>query len=138
MCIFEAKSHKTSGFNPVTYFNLIHLDCHSSAIKQARAGDEWESALLQNGNTRCNALLSLGGPEVPETQFTTALTKSVLLLLSLLSYSCYCRYDTNLLEATGLRETSPTLAIHDFYFLLLRFADLQSFSCHPSDRHYSN
>ena len=38
------------------------------------------------------------------------------------------RYDTNLLEATGLRETSPTLAIHDVKLLLLRFADLQSFS----------
>jgi hypothetical protein len=38
------------------------------------------------------------------------------------------RYDTNLLEATGLRETSPTLAIHDVKLLLLRFVDLQSFS----------
>ena len=38
------------------------------------------------------------------------------------------RYDTNLLEGTGLRETSPTLAIHDVELVLLRFADLQSFS----------
>ena len=63
---FEAKSRKTSDFN------LIHLDCHSSVIKQARASDKWESALLQNANTRCNTLVSLWGPELPETRFTTA------------------------------------------------------------------
>ena len=38
------------------------------------------------------------------------------------------RYDTNIIEATGIRETSPTLSIHDIKLLLLRFADLQSFS----------
>jgi E3 ubiquitin-protein ligase UBR4 len=38
------------------------------------------------------------------------------------------RYDTNIIEATGVRETSPTLSIHDIKLLLLRFADVQSFS----------
>ena len=38
------------------------------------------------------------------------------------------RYDTNIIEATGIRETSPTLSIHDIKLLLLRFADVQSFS----------
>ncbi len=40
----------------------------------------------------------------------------------------YFRYDTNIIEATGVRETSPTLSIHDIKLLLLRFADVQSFS----------
>ena len=47
-------------------------------------------------------------------------------------YHCYLssrsRYDTNRMEATGLRETSPILPIDDVQLLLLRFVDLQSFS----------
>ena len=109
---FENKTRKTSGYSSVTHFNIIHIDCHTSAIKQARSRDEWESALLQNANTRCNGLLPLWGPDVAEAQFTTALA----------------RYDTNIIEATGIRETSPTLSIHDIKLLLLRFADVQSFS----------
>ncbi|CAF1250057.1 unnamed protein product, partial [Adineta ricciae] len=109
---FEAKGRKTSGYSTVTHFNIIHIECHTSAIKQARSRDEWESALLQNANTRCNGLLPLWGPDVAEAQFTTALAK----------------YDTNITEATGVRETSPTLSIHDIKLLLLRFADAQSFS----------
>jgi E3 ubiquitin-protein ligase UBR4 len=73
---FEAKSrNKTAGYATVTHFNIIHIDCHASAIKQARSRDEWESALLQNANTRCNGLLPLWGPDVAEAQFTTALAK---------------------------------------------------------------
>ncbi|CAF1307467.1 unnamed protein product [Rotaria sordida] len=109
---YEAKTRKTSGYATVTHFNIIHIECHTSAIKQARSRDEWESALLQNANTRCNGLLPLWGPDVAEAQFTTALA----------------RYDTNIIEATGIRETSPTLSIHDIKLLLLRFADVQSFS----------
>ncbi|CAM4878013.1 unnamed protein product [Rotaria socialis] len=108
----EAKTRKTPGYATVTHFNIIHIECHTSAIKQARSRDEWESALLQNANTRCNGLLPLWGPDVAEAQFTTALA----------------RYDANITDATGIRETSPTLSIHDIKLLLLRFADLQSFS----------
>lgn len=72
---FEGRPRKTAGYNTVTHFNIIHIECHTSAIKQARSRDEWESALLQNANTRCNGLLPLWGPDVAETQFTTALAK---------------------------------------------------------------
>jgi E3 ubiquitin-protein ligase UBR4 len=72
---FEAKTRKTAGYATVTHFNIIHIDCHTSAIKQARSRDEWESALLQNANTRCNGLLPLWGPDVAEAQFTTALAR---------------------------------------------------------------
>lgn len=108
----EPKARKTPGYATVTHFNIIHIECHTLAIKQARSRDEWESAMLQNANTRCNGLLPLWGPDVAEAQFTTALA----------------RYDANVIEATGVRETSPTLSIHDIKLLLLRFADLQSFS----------
>ena len=72
---FEARARKTAGYSTVTHFNIIHIECHTSAIKQARSRDEWESALLQNANTRCNGLLPLWGPDVAEAQFTTALAR---------------------------------------------------------------
>jgi E3 ubiquitin-protein ligase UBR4 len=72
---FENRTRKTPGYSTVTHFNIIHIECHTSAIKQARSRDEWESALLQNANTRCNGLLPLWGPDVEEAQFTTALAR---------------------------------------------------------------
>ena len=64
---FEGRTRKTIGYSRVTHFNIIHIECHTSAIKQARSRDEWESALLQNANTRCNGLLPLWGPDVAVT-----------------------------------------------------------------------
>ena len=72
---FEGRTMTTIGYSTVAHANIIHIECHTSAIKQARSGDKWESALLQNANTRYNGLLPLWGPDVAETQFTTALAK---------------------------------------------------------------
>jgi hypothetical protein len=55
---------------------------------QARARDEWESALLQNANTRCNGLLPLWGPGVPESVYA----------------ACLARHNTYLVEVTGQRD----------------------------------
>ena len=33
-------------------------------FRLARGRDEWESAMLQNANTRCNGILPIWGPEV--------------------------------------------------------------------------
>ncbi|CAF2958729.1 unnamed protein product [Rotaria sp. Silwood2] len=43
----------------VAYFNIIDIERHRSAIKQARSRDAWKSALLKNPNTQCNGLLPL-------------------------------------------------------------------------------
>lgn len=108
---FESKSRKTYGYSTVTHFNVVHVDCHMSAVRLARVRDEWESAALQNANTRCNGLLPLWGPQVPESAFA----------------SCLARHNTYLQECTGHRDISYVTTIHDLKLLLLRFARGKSF-----------
>ena len=43
------------------YFSLCLL---SASCRLARGRDEWESASLQNANTRCNGLMPVWGPQV--------------------------------------------------------------------------
>lgn len=108
---FEAKSRKTIGYNTVTHFNVVHIDCHMSAVRLARARDEWESAALQNANTKCNGLLPLWGPQVPESAFA----------------SCLARHNTYLQESTGHRDIGHQSTVHDLKLLVLRFAHEKSF-----------
>uniref|UniRef100_UPI00358DF698 E3 ubiquitin-protein ligase UBR4 n=1 Tax=Myxine glutinosa TaxID=7769 RepID=UPI00358DF698 len=109
---FETKSRKQQGYSTVCHFNIIHYDCHLAAVRLARGREEWESAALQNANTKCNGLLPLWGPSVPESAFAT----------------CLARHNTYLQESTGQREPSYQLSVHDLKLLLLRFATEQSFS----------
>eukprot|EP00794_Sanderia_malayensis_P006454 gene6454-7186_t len=60
---FEGKQRKTQGYTTVSHFNVVHIDCHKEAIRHARSRDEWESAALQNANTRCNGLMPIWGPK---------------------------------------------------------------------------
>uniref|UniRef100_A0A0K8SV35 E3 ubiquitin-protein ligase UBR4 n=4 Tax=Lygus hesperus TaxID=30085 RepID=A0A0K8SV35_LYGHE len=108
---FEAKPRKTVGYSTVTHFNVVHIDCHMSAVRLARARDEWESAALQNANTKCNGLLPLWGPQVPESAFA----------------SCLARHNNYLQESTGHRDISYSSTVHDLKLLLLRFAQEKSF-----------
>ena len=57
---------------------------------KARSRDEWESALLQNANTRCNGLLPLWGPSVTESAFA----------------ACLARHNAYLSDVTGQRDIS--------------------------------
>lgn len=108
---FELKARKTLGYTTVTHFNVVHVDCHMSAIRLARSRDEWESASLQNANTRCNGLLPLWGPDVVETTFA----------------SCMTRHNAYMQESTQRCEITFTSGIHDLKLLLLRFAQEKSF-----------
>ncbi|XP_031787712.1 protein purity of essence isoform X2 [Nasonia vitripennis] len=108
---FETKQRKTVGYTTVSHFNVVHVDCHMSAVRLARARDEWESAALQNANTKCNGLLPLWGPQVPESAFA----------------SCLARHNTYLQECTGHRDISYSSTVHDLKLLLLRFAQEKSF-----------
>lgn len=108
---FEVKIRKTLGYTTVTYFNVVHIDCHMAAIRLARGRDEWESASLQNANTRCNGLLPLFGPDVEEPAFAAAMT----------------RHNANMQESTQRCEVTFINAIHDLKLLLLRFAQEKSF-----------
>ncbi len=98
------------------------------------------SAALQNANTKCNGLLPVWGPHVPESAFATCLARYVMPAACLklrctpeylqdvkLVLYCY-RHNTYLQECTGQREPTYQLNIHDTKLLFLRFAMEQSFS----------
>lgn len=102
----------TIGYSTVTHLNIVHVDCHMTAVRHARGRDEWESAVLQNANTRCNGLIPLWGSLVQESAFA----------------SCLARHNTYLQEATGHRDINYTTTIHDLKLLLLKFAHEESFS----------
>ena len=70
----ERGVRKTMGYSTVSHFNLVHVDCHLAAVRQPRARDEWEEALLQNANTNCNRLLPLWGPGSGEAAYAACLT----------------------------------------------------------------
>ncbi|XP_031761327.1 E3 ubiquitin-protein ligase UBR4 isoform X1 [Xenopus tropicalis] len=108
----ENKSRKQQGYSTVSHFNIVHYDCHLAAVRLARGREEWDSAALQNANTKCNGLLPVWGPHVPESAFAT----------------CLARHNTYLQECTGQREPTYQLNIHDLKLLFLRFAMEQSFS----------
>ncbi|XP_057290056.1 E3 ubiquitin-protein ligase UBR4-like isoform X1 [Hydractinia symbiolongicarpus] len=109
---FENKPKRTQGYTTVSHFNVIHFDCHLEAVRHARSRDEWESAALQNGNTKCNGLLPLWGPEVSESSFA----------------SCLARHNNYVQESTGFREPTFHSTVHDIRLMLLRFAHQRSFS----------
>ncbi|KAF7239331.1 E3 ubiquitin-protein ligase UBR4 [Varanus komodoensis] len=109
---FESKARKQQGYSTVSHFNIVHYDCHLAAVRLARGREEWESAALQNANTKCNGLLPVWGPHVPESAFAT----------------CLARHNTYLQECTGQREPTYQLNTHDTKLLFLRFAMEQSFS----------
>ncbi|XP_052722001.1 E3 ubiquitin-protein ligase UBR4-like isoform X2 [Crassostrea angulata] len=109
---FENKPRKSVGYSTVSHFNIIHVDCHTAAVRHARGREEWESAALQNANTKCNGLLPLWGPHVQESAFAT----------------CLARHNTYLQECTGVRDPSYPYNVHDVKLLVLKFAQEKSFS----------
>ncbi|XP_069365949.1 E3 ubiquitin-protein ligase UBR4 isoform X13 [Maniola hyperantus] len=108
---FEVRARKTLGYTTVSHYNIVHVECHMAAVRLARARDEWESAALQNASTRCNGLLPLWGPHVPESAFA----------------SCLARHTTYLQECTGHRDIGHSCTVHDLKLLLLRFARERTF-----------
>ncbi|CAB3995920.1 E3 ubiquitin- ligase UBR4 [Paramuricea clavata] len=109
---FELKQRKTQGYSTVSHFNIVHYECHVAAIRLARGRDEWESAALQNSNTKCNGLLPIWGPQVPESSFA----------------SCLARHNNYIQEATSHIEPTFHNTVHDMRLLLERFAFEKSFN----------
>ncbi|KAL5011609.1 hypothetical protein ScPMuIL_010160, partial [Solemya velum] len=109
---YENKLRTSIGYSTVSHFNVIHVDCHTAAVRHARGREEWESAALQNANTKCNGLLPMWGPQVPESAFAT----------------CLARHNSYLQECTGLRDPSYPYTVHDIKLLLMRFAQEKSLS----------
>lgn len=109
---FEMKPRKTYGYTTVTHFNTVHVECHMSAVRSARGRDEWDSAALQNANTRCNGLLPIWGPQVPESAYANSLA----------------RHNSYLQDSTNYRDIGYHSTVHDIKLQLLRFAQERSFS----------
>ncbi|WAR30664.1 UBR4-like protein [Mya arenaria] len=109
---YENKPRNSIGYSTVSHFNVIHVDCHTAAVRHARGREEWESAALQNANTKCNGLLPLWGPQVQESAFAT----------------CLARHNTYLQECTGVRDPGYPFNVHDVKLLLMKFAEGKSFS----------
>ena len=109
---FEMKPRKSYGYTTVTHFNTVHVECHMSAVRSARGRDEWESAALQNANTRCNGLLPIWGSQVPESAYANALA----------------RHNSYLQDSTSYRDIGYSSTVHDVRLQLLRFAQERSFS----------
>lgn len=108
---FELKARKTTGYTTVSHFNVVHIDCHASAIRLARGRDEWEMASLQNANTKCNGLLPLFGPDISEINFQNSIS----------------RHNAYMLESTQRCEISFANNMHDLKMLVMRFAFEKSF-----------
>ena len=58
------------GITVFGYYSPVFLH-----FRLARGRDEWESATLQNANTRCNGLLPIWGPKVSDSAFASGLAK---------------------------------------------------------------
>ena len=74
------------GYTTVSHFNLVHVDCHLAAVRLQRGRDEWDSAMLQNANTRCNGLLPLWGPGVAESAFASCLARHNTFLMEVMTH----------------------------------------------------
>jgi E3 ubiquitin-protein ligase UBR4 len=56
------------GFSTVTHFNVIHFECHNTAMvadsRLKPSKSEWEGAEIRNQYTKCNSLMPLLGPKI--------------------------------------------------------------------------
>ncbi|KAE9590312.1 hypothetical protein Lal_00028044 [Lupinus albus] len=103
-------------YTTVSYFNIIHFQCHQEA-KRADAAlknpkKEWEGATLRNNESLCNSLFPVKGPSVPLTQ-----------------YIRYVEQYWDNLSALGRADGSRLrLLTYDIVLMLARFATGASFS----------
>uniref|UniRef100_A0A0M3HTT2 UBR-type domain-containing protein n=1 Tax=Ascaris lumbricoides TaxID=6252 RepID=A0A0M3HTT2_ASCLU len=99
-------------FATVSQMNLVHLECHSTAIRMAIGRDEWSSAALHNANTKCNVMVPVWSKTVKDADMTNALRRL-----------------TNDLEvAVGFGTLTVETVLLDMSQLLDRFVNYRSFS----------
>ena len=87
--------------------------------------------MLQNANTKCNAILPIWGPEVCiSNQFviTCVISITILQVPETQFENCFTHHTSQLQAVTGWYVHSFNLFLHDLRLLLLRFAHEQSFS----------
>ncbi|KAI4346740.1 hypothetical protein L6164_007612 [Bauhinia variegata] len=109
-------SARGSVYTTVSYFNIIHFQCHQEA-KRADAAlknpkKEWEGARLRNNESLCNSLFPIRGPSVPLAQYNR----------------CVDQYWDNLNALDHADGTRLRLLTYDIVLMLARFATGASFS----------
>ena len=93
-----------------------------------------ESAMLQNANTKCNAILPIWGPEVYVFHISNRFVITCVISITILQVpetqfeNCFTHHTSQLQAVTGWYVHSFNLFLHDLRLLLLRFAHEQSFS----------
>lgn len=91
----------------------MHRRAHTvHAYRTARGRDEWQSAVLHNSGTQCNALLPLYGAGVGDSVFAV----------------CLARFVSDVQSATNIADITPSMIVHDLKWLLRRYVCCQSFS----------
>ncbi|VDM95152.1 unnamed protein product [Thelazia callipaeda] len=58
---------RSHSFTTVSQMNLVHLDCHSTAVRMAGSRGEWASAALHNANTKCNIIVPIWSKQVKDS-----------------------------------------------------------------------
>ncbi|MCP9258029.1 hypothetical protein DINM_001193 [Dirofilaria immitis] len=62
--VINGRNHS---FTTVSQMNLVHLDCHSIAVRMAGSRSEWASAALHNANTKCNVIIPIWSKRVKDS-----------------------------------------------------------------------
>ncbi|VDM43637.1 unnamed protein product [Toxocara canis] len=99
-------------FTTVSQMNLVHLDCHTTAIRMASGRDEWSSAALHNANTKCNVMIPVWSKTVKDADMANALQ----------------RLTNDLEAAVGVGTLTVETVLLDMTQLLDRFVNYRSFS----------
>lgn len=101
----------------VTCFNCVHFSCHHVAVRadanQKNPKEEWDGALLRNGQTKCNNLIPLRGPATISEDMYKAVADGFL-QAQLVDFSSSAVYKRS--------RDLFLLTLHDVKFLLLRLA----------------
>ncbi|CAK0888443.1 unnamed protein product, partial [Prorocentrum cordatum] len=78
----EAASYRVAprfGMCSVSHLTVIHWHCHQSATRAAadmrKPQGEWESATVRNSSSKCNALVPVLGPSLPDAAASRALER---------------------------------------------------------------
>ncbi|KAL3998511.1 E3 ubiquitin-protein ligase UBR4 family protein [Acanthocheilonema viteae] len=99
-------------FTTVSQMNLVHLDCHSIAVRVAGSRSEWTSAALHNANTKCNVIMPIWSKRVKDSDMEHS----------------FQRLSTDLEVAVDCDTVNLDTLTLDIAELLDRFVKFRSFS----------
>ncbi|CAG9534491.1 unnamed protein product [Cercopithifilaria johnstoni] len=99
-------------FTTVSQMNLVHLDCHSIAVRMAGSRSEWASAALHNANTKCNVIMPIWSKRVKDSDMEHS----------------FQRLSTDLEVAVDCDTVNLDTLTLDIAELLDRFVKFRSFS----------